>query len=339
MEKASMPRPVAVKAWSSLEKMDKGGPHKPFKYLADALCGLALIRLNPNLKCPVSRPGANAGFCDEAWQALDPHWELWQRAQDRVQSLHGKSNKVDARTCADFEKRFNGSLEHAMTPQGLDLKDLWALIDTVNDLESRKNSPLLYNFGLKFTPQFVDRLHALYSFLFHLRSIVAVDWNAHVDDATHEAVKVDSITDYVPKAEYVVNDALLYWHFKKLSQPFVAGRNSDVKVEKLLVEPLRSAFNQTSHNACCLIDQLPASFLEKMGPADLEEALYHVQMDWLLGSPAGLLFRIREELYGLQNGYDRIFWRDVEDGPKKKPFNLSLCFELRESDWRVSKAA
>jgi hypothetical protein len=175
--------------------------------------------------------------------------------------------------------------------------------------------------------------------LFHLRSVVAVDWNAHVDDPSHEAVHVDSITDYIPKAEYVVNDAIMYWQFLKLSHPFVAGKNSDVKVEKLFVEPMRKAFMTSMHNACYLIDHLPKSFIERMGPGELEEALYLVQMDWLLGSEAGLLFRIREELYGLQNGYEKIFWHELEGHSKKKAFNLSLCFELKESDLRSGKSA
>lgn len=332
MEKGSCPRPVAIRAWDSPEKFPTA-PHAPFKYMADALCGLSMVRLNPNLSCPAQKKKNDPSFCDEAWNHLDPHIELWKRCQDRVQALHHEVPKIDGKTCADFEKDFNEILDSAMKADGVDLKTLWGLVDTINDLESRKSSPLLYNFGLKFSPGFTQKLHWMYSLLFHLRSVVAVDWNAHIDDASHEAVKVDSITDYIPKAEYVVQDALLYWNFQKLSHPFVAGRTSDVKVEKLLVEPMKRAFQQSSHNACHLIDHLPKSFLNRLSPSDIEETLYMVQMDWLLGSEAGLLFRIREELYGLQNGYDRIFWHDLQGAPAKKAFHLSLCFEISGKDF------
>lgn len=340
MEKGPVPRPVALRLWkdkaSSKEKL---APQKPFKYMADALLGLASLRLNPQLSCPVVHPDSSSDFCEVAWSRLDPHWALWHRSQDRVQALHHEVTKVPASTCRDFEKYFSENLEAACKADGLDFKALGELIEVINHLEGRKNAPLLYNFGLKFTPAFVQKLHALYSVLFHLRSVVAVDWNAHVDDPSHEAVKVDSITDYIPKADYVVNDALLYWHFQKLSHPFVAGRTSDVKVEKLLVEPLKKAFLQSSHNACHLIDRLPSRFLQAMGPADLEEGLYLVQMDWLLGSEAGLLFRIREELYGLQNGYEKIFWHDLQDNSQKRAFHLSLHFKLDESDLGGQQAA
>lgn len=332
MEKGSLPRPVAVKPWATKEKIEQAGPQKPFKYMADALCGLALMRMNPHLKCPVSKPGVNAEFCEKAWTNLDPHWELWQRSRNRVESLYKEVNKVDEKTCAAFEADLMEIYNHAMKPEGVDLRDLWKLIDCVSVLETRKNSPLLYNFGLKFTPQFTSALHSLYSFLFHLRSLVAVDLNAHVDDPSHEAVRVDSITDYLPKAEYVVNDALIYWQFEKLAKPFTAGRSSDVKFEKLFVEPLRRAFHTSSHNACHLIEHLPKNFLERLSLDGLDEALYHVQMDWLLGSEAGLLFRIREELFGLQNGYNKIFWHEYNGAAAKKSYSLGLCFELKESD-------
>lgn len=339
MEKGACPRPVAIKTWNTPERLEKTAPTKPFKYMADALCALSLVRLNPNLACPARPKSHDTSFCEQAWTTLDPHFELWHRSQDRVQALHNQVTKVDPKACAEFESSFNAALESAFTPEGLNLRALHELLDTIESFEGRKKAPLLYNFGLKFSPAFTQRLHYVYSLLFHLRSIVAVDWNAHVDDPSHEAVRVDSITDYVPKADYIVNDALLYMHFLKFSHPFVAGRTSDVKVEKLLVEPMKNAFRSVSHNACHLVDNLPKTFLEKMSPVELEEALYLVQMDWLLGSEAGLLFRIREELFGLHNGYEKIFWHDLQGPAPKKAFNLSLNFELSESDLNQRGAA
>lgn len=335
MENKGTPKPVMVH-FPEKSNSKRTPTRAPFKYMADALCGISLMRLNPHLQCPVKNPEHSTDFCDEAWKALDPHWALWHRAEDRVQSLARDAKKANPKDVANFENWFQESLKEAFLPNGIHLQKLTDAIDSINDLETRKDSPLLYNFGLKFSPAFRERLHALYSFLFHLRSVVAVDWNAHVDDPSHEAVKVDSITDYLPKADYIVNDALLYWHFKKLSQPFKAGRQSDVKVEKLLIDPLYQAFHSASHHACHLIDNLPETFLQKMGPADLEETLYLIQMDWLLGSDAGLLFKVREEIYGLQNGYEKIFWHDLTPRSSKKAFNLALSFELKAGDFKPS---
>lgn len=335
IEKGVCPRPVSLKAWQEPEAFERC--QAPFKYMADVLCGLALLKLNPNLSGPVSKK-VNTPFAQKAWASLEPSLEIWKRSQDRVQSLHNESPKWDAKSCAEFEKKFTESLQASFTPNGIDLKNLWSLIDMIGSLESRNKSPLIYNFGLRFSPGFTEQLHALYSFLFNLRSLVAVDWNAHVDDPSHEAVKVDSITDYIPKADYVVSDAMMYWNFLKLSKPFVSGRNSDVKVEKLLLEPMKKSFHASSHHACHLIEHLPQAFLEDLGPSDLEEALYLVQMDWLLGSEAGLLFRVREELFGLQNGYEKIFWHDLQGAPRKKSFNLSIGFVVDEKDFGARAA-
>lgn len=57
-----------------------------------------------------------------------------------------------------------------------------------------------------------------------------------------------------------------------------------------------------------------------------------VQTDWLLGSEAGVLFKIREELFGLEYGYEKIFWHDLEKRPTFKPGNLSICCEVDDSD-------
>ena len=51
-------------------------------------------------------------------------------------------------------------------------------------------------------------------------------------------------------------------------------------------------------------------------------------MDWLLGTDAGLLFRIREELYGLKEGYEKIFWPDLTDKPTQNQSHLSVSCEL-----------
>lgn len=338
IEKGICPRPVKVTTWKDEASLDRC--QEPLKYMADVLCGLSLLRLNPNLSCPVTsgKKKSDADFCETAWTALDPNFELWKRSRDRVSALHREVPKWSGKAITDFEKRFTTTLEAAFLPNGIDVRALCDLIDDVGALESHHRSPLIYNFGLQFSPAFTQRLHGLYSFLYNLRCLVALDHNAHVDDPSVEAVKVDSLTDYIPKADYVVSDALLYWRFTKLSHPFTHGKNSDVKVDNLFVEPMRKAFHAASHNACHLIENLPQPFLEKLGATDLEEALHLVQMDWLLGSEAGLLFRIREELFGLQSGYEKVFWHDLQGTPAKKAFNLSIGFKLHLKDFATSAA-
>jgi hypothetical protein len=169
--------------------------------------------------------------------------------------------------------------------------------------------------------------------LYHLRSVVAVDHNAHVEDTSLETVKCDSISDYLPKSDYTVNDALLYWHFKNLTE------NVSGEVEKTIVAPMHNYFIQYSHNACNLIDQLPGNFLESLKNVDLEEALHHVQMDWLLGSCSGLLFKIREELFGVLEGYDKIFWPEASNAKNKKASVLTLNFTLSDKDVHHQKVA
>lgn len=331
MDRGAIPRPVALRF---PQKQATNQP-KPFKYMADALCGLSLLQIHPNGAKSFNAPES---FCSDAWSRLEPHWEMWQRSRERVLAVHAESPKTDRRRGGEFEKFCHDVFKECFHGDHVDLRGLWKLIGPINDLEGRKNSALIYNFGLSFSNEFCRQLCALHSFLFHLRSLVAVDWNAHIEDATHEALSVDSITDYLPKAEYIVNDALLYWHFRKLSRPFSEGSESDVRVEKRLIEPMMKTFRQTSHNACHLIDNLPNRLFEELEGVELEETLYLAQMDWLLASEAGLLFRIREELFGLQDGYEKIFWHDHHGAAPRKAVNLSVGFHLTDADLGASAA-
>lgn len=330
MDKGSTWKPLKVQFWSQEENYKKFKPSEPFKYMADAVAGLSLIKLNHYIKSPVATPNMDYNFAVDAWKALDPHSELYERSEHRIRALQSHLAVVNPQICADFEAHFNEHFEAAIKPWGIDMTALWPLLDSFSWLENKIGSALLYNFGLNFSKPFMEKLHTLYSFLYHVRSLVAVDHNAHVEDPSHEGVKVDAITDYLPRAEYVVNDALLYWNFKKLSQPFTAARTPDGRVEKLFAGPMEKAFQKYSHHACHLVDNLPKNFIASLNPVELEEAFYLVQMDWLLGSPAGLLFKIREEIFGFQGGYEKIFWKDVEPKHHAKPVALHLCCELTE---------
>ncbi len=335
-ESGPLPKPTAI-------QVTKQGPDvtfaKPLKYMSDALVGLSMVRLNPHLQKPSKSSDFPAENYLQAWNHLDPHHTLFERSQERVLALKAKVPYLDPKHVTTFEKNFTETIDRACQTDGIDLNEMWPLLDALSYLEGKISSPLIFNFGLHFSQPFIDRCQSLYSLLFNLRSVLAVDFNAHVEDASHECLKIDSISDYLPKAEYVVNDAVLYYNFKKLTLPFVAGKNSDVRIEKLLVEPMKKNFEQWAHNAVNLIDQLPKEFLESFRPADLEEALYLVQMDWLLGSEAGLLFRLREELYGLLNGYEKIFWHERDGRKNLKPMQLSLNFELSSESWAKPKAA
>ncbi|MCX7979222.1 MAG: hypothetical protein N2578_09490, partial [Bdellovibrionaceae bacterium] len=256
----------------------------------------------------------------------------------RALALHRQSPALSGKILREFEENFSTKIKSAFASSSIDLRDLWGLVDIITWLEEKTSAPLLYNFRHHFTSQFRESLLALHCFLFNMRALVALHYNAQVSDPSHEALKVDSISDYLPRPDYIISDALLYHQVKKITKPFVAGRQSDIKVEKLLVEPVLRAFHQYVHNATHLIDHLPEGFLADMPPARLPESLQLVQMDWLLGSDSGILFRIREEVYGLQHGYEKIFWHEAEDKAPQDSYRIALVTQISESHFRPAVA-
>lgn len=314
-------KPQKIQFWKP-EAFKNQKPEAPFTYMSDALVGLSLIHLNTYFRSPVAHPELNLQFCDQAWRSLDPHIELFQRSRPRLQSLRKGSKPQDQAVIDAFERIASENIECSMHPWGLDLQNLATLVDAIDHLEGKTKKPLLYNFDLTLEKSFVQKLHFLHSLLFHLRALIALDFNAHVQDVSHEAVKVDSITDYVQRAEYIANDALLYWQFLKHEE----------KMPETTFLSLKKTFQQLSHNGACLIENLPKSHINELSKDGFTESLYSLQMDWLLGSDAGLIFRIREELYGLKEGYDRVFWPEAEGRSAKKKNSLAVNCQVTSRD-------
>lgn len=320
-EAGTLLKPQEIHHWRE-DEFKKHPPEKPFYYRTDALAGMALVHLNQHLKSPFTTPKMNYSFCFEAWRALEPHHELYEKAQIRVGALRSHLKRQPANQMLSFEGQLSEIMSSAMSDKKVEIETLVEMIDVIDKLETEMSRPLLYNFSLNLSKGMIDRLMHLHSFLFNMRALVAMDYNAFINDPTHEALRVDSIEDYLAKADYVANDSLLYLQLKKQKD----------KMPAQAYETLRTGFLQYSHNGACLIENLPASFLSSLQTGELEETLYLVQMDWLLGTEAGLLYRIREELFGLQDGYDKIFWPELAERPNSSPQQLSISCELTEED-------
>lgn len=312
-----MPKPQQIRFWD-MGQYKKTEPDAPFHYHADALLATAVVQLNPQLQNPFISPKMNYSFACESWRALEPHYELHARSQVRINAL---KSKLKPNTIPQFESAWREVWEECKKPWGFDLVPLFGLLESFQELEAQDDRPLLYNFNLSLSRECLSQMQLLHSVLFHLRSLIAIDHNSQVHDHTHEAAKIDSITDYLPKAEYVANDALLYWSFKKLQK----------QMPENVSKQMHESFFHFSHNGSMLIESLPKDFLEKQNWEQLEETLYLVQMDWLLGSDSGLLFSLREEIFGLQQGYDKIFYPDLTWSKEKRGGNLSINVSLDDS--------
>lgn len=323
----SVLRPVSMKLSVPSPTATNAIPHTPFKYYTDAILGLCYHKMTDFKYAETSLKA----FTETAYNSLNPYIELYRKSSPRVQSITNVKNQ-NSLNIENFEKSLTDSWALIFKNGVVDFEKIQHVLDLVSDFENELGSPFLYNFGLQFSDRFRDKLTAFYSFLFHLRSVIAIDHNAYVEDSSIESVKCDSITDYLPKSDYTANDALLFLQFKKLAAPFVNHKDKDARIEKLFVTPLEKSFHKYNHNACCLIEQLPPSLLNSLSPAQLEETLHHVQMDWLLGSPSGLLFKVREELFGLIEGYDKVFWPESLIYKPKAGSKLHLGFKISQQD-------
>lgn len=335
--KGSVNTPIQFIPWKQEPDSAEHTPTSTLKYMNDALIGMNYHFMNQfrNL------PQADAQFITHYLKNIDPYYEIYANSAARLNEVAQKawknSTPNNPSPVAHFEIEFEQFMDNCFSNSEINLKFIGDALNILNRFETSLGSAFLYNFSLQFSENFTQKLISFYSFLFHIRTVVAMNHNNQVEDSAFESLRCDSISDYLPKTDFTVNDALLYWQFKKLATPFIGS--ADVRVEKLFVNPLEQSFLKYNHNACSLINNLPESFLTFHSAVQLEESLHQIQIDWLLGSSCGLLFRLREEFYGVQHGYDKIFWPEINPHHSHKNTNLHFCFELLESDFIATKKA
>ena len=329
MDRTAKMRPSSIHYWTQPELFRQHPSEKPLHFLGDAILGLSTLELNSYLCSPLNVKSMNFDLAQNAWFVLDPHITLFEKSHTRMQAIQKDCPPLASELLTQFQNDFLETLSASETKTGFDFSLMTQLIEDIDRLEDQMGQPILFHFGLKFHDSFRLKLQQVFSLLHHLRVVVAAMYNREVQDTTLQALKVDSITDYLPKADYLVNDALLYWHFKKLTRPLVQNDAQEF-AQKVLIAPMEKNFRRYLNNACSLVDHLPANFLESMNPVEMEDSLYLLKMDWLLGSDSGLLFRIREELYGLQEGYSQLFWSDTDLMENKLKGPLHISVQLRK---------
>ena len=328
MDKSFRLRPSQIEFWTHHDKFTETEPQSPFHYHGDLLTGASMVLLNPYLKTPLLQGTVPFSLCQKLWAQLDPHHQVFESCKGRVRALR---SALPATPRTEKIKEFEENVEHilktAQNSWGIRLDDFQDYVDSIFHLETTMKSPLLYNWTLRLSDSTLQSLHVFYSFLFHLRSLIAFDYNVQVKDPSYEALKMDSISDYIPRPDYVAQDAILFWKFKAQAKPF----EKDSKTWNLLIRPTLQSFENLSHNAYYLVEQLPENFIEKLAHQERSEALHRLQMDWLLGTDAGLLYRIREELFGVLGGYEKLFWTD-EFNASFKTSNLTIHTRLSEKE-------
>src|SRR5262245_35812732 len=117
VEPGAILRPQKIQIWKE-DDFKNAEPEAPFHYYSDALVGLALVHLNQNLKNPFAMPKMNFSFCHEAWMALEPHRELYDRSQPRVSSLRHHVQPTPVALIEYFERNFTDTLESSIHPWG-----------------------------------------------------------------------------------------------------------------------------------------------------------------------------------------------------------------------------
>lgn len=290
----------------------------PFAYLTDALTGLSgaklILHAEENFKNFSHPPGVI-----KAWQQLEVSLEIYRRSHLRIKEYTKNSSKLSPETQVLIQGT-QSIIAEGTKNNTLSIKAFEELIGIINQFEQKLTSPLVYNFNVNLPGEAIEVLLTLYSFLFNLRALIALDYNSQTKDSTFEALRVDSVSDYLADASFVANDTILYHSMMNLTKKH--------KVPPEFTKSMQERFQAWTHNGTTLYHSLPESIFKTNDPEELIETLYNLQMDWLLGSPSGVLFRLREELYASKEGFHRIFWPEAGPRPSNRNGKLEVACDL-----------
>jgi hypothetical protein len=287
----TQPNQVLVRTYhSSRENESSVG----LKYQADILAGLNLHWL-----CLPKKLDFKSSPFFEALAILDPHQSLYFSGQERIQSLFRKRH--NGLIGQNFVSKIKEILCDGISETRVDFLKLMPLIPLFEDLERHNQRPLLYNLEMELPKEILEPLHTLANLLFYVRALIVSDCNHQIHDPTFESIRMDSLLDYLPKFESIASDSLIYSHFKRL----------EAQMPTLVSQRLKDIFHTHTSMGVTLIHSL-----ERIRPAqslgsDLLESLKRLQVDWLFSTGSGVCYRVREELLGIRDGYQNIFFPDL----------------------------
>lgn len=172
-----------------------------------------------------------------------------------------------------------------------------SLIEIIDDFEQGEQKTLLFSHGLELNPLLRLKLLCVYSVWFYARTLSVHSYNSSTRDLAFDCARVDRITNYLPHPEFTVNDSIL-----------LATLKSQLSGEAAKIDQV---FQTWAHNSVKLLKCVPEGWFKELSPEELQNKIHQLQVHWLLGTPEGLLFRLREEAYGLTHGYQEIFHPEV----------------------------
>lgn len=282
-----------------------------------------------NLVCSLASEDMMDGHHLLALHNLDPHQGLYQNAKARLeaQALHRKNHKILLPPGLFHD--FANLLKESIHKHTINIQNLTGLIDLLDLIEAKTRAPLLYNLDLHLPHELSSHLTLLTNLLFYTRALIIQDYNQGCPNFTTEGIRIDSVSDYLPKIDSISNDAAIYSHFRRL----------EAQMPTLVASRLKDMFQHYSAMGVVLTEMAEGNRNFHNSHKDLHENLNRLQLDWLFGADAGICYRLREELLGVREGYSRTFHLEIPEGYQQQKKHWDFKTLINTQNWTNWKAA
>ncbi|MCS6837415.1 MAG: hypothetical protein NZ480_01090 [Bdellovibrionaceae bacterium] len=235
------------------------------------------------------------------WQNLllehDPQYLLFEKHKSAL--MRWQQNHRLQSVPAKYEKDILEILSQSISQAQFDFEKLYPLLNCFDEIEKKIGLPFLFNVEIKCeNSALLNAVHALANFLFYLRVQIAQTFNQEIRGNSFEVLKIDPVLDYLPMFHSLPAEARVFSSFKRFES----------QLPTLVSHKLRDEFLKELPMSVTLIFSVERAW-KKNTIIWESDVLQEFQLSWLYGAYSGILFRLREELVGIKNGYQNTFYK------------------------------
>ena len=320
----------------NIRYLPPGSPEIPVNTMGIGTSGLSAGLAGANLIVSILNLGVSvyiAHRINNLHKKVDHLQETIDRIERKIDYIKEKADRIDTQVA---ENNLRHALDHvlltAVSHDGIDLRVLTNLCGDFEKFINSLSSPLMLNFGLRLSSDIRGQLQQLYNLAYEIRRLTTQQYNISIDGDPERIITVNPTEDYYfewSSLDILIQKTILrrlvldkvmgeklqeFLSLRENRGYFSFGGVSVIKknLPKFLNGEIGS-FSEIFTGWSSLDEFLPEDLFKDEAPEVIEQGLYDLCCAWLYQTDAGLLWKTRIELDGIADGYENVFWPQLQE--------------------------
>jgi hypothetical protein len=271
----------------------------------------------------------------------------------QVDEIAKRVERIDMRVAENnLRAAMRHVLQQAAHQDNIDLSKLLPLRSDIRSFIETLNSPIYFNFGVRFASDVRDNLQAICSLLANLRWLIATRHNIVAAARPNRVVTYSYALDLrrALRVDENIRSALAFARLddayadvhaavrQSVSSRFTFADSSDLQhFSELLQTRLSGAIVSLAADILPEGNAIYRSLPEALFEGTIEEVAAKVNeaaATWMSSSDSALLLRVDLELEALELGYEKIFWPHLLDAPASSIGSVIASVDIQKLQMR-----